>query len=109
MAQFSVRINAAVVYSFLLGLNAVLSDALPHLQEHRLVSMESINLKASEEFGDRDRLGHHLVIDLFGCNPEKMKQVAIVEDILVAAAEAAKATVVAKKFHQFSPIGVSGE
>ena len=108
MAQFSVRINAAVVYSFLLGLNAVLADALPHLQEHRLVSMESINLKASEEFGDRDRLGHHLVIDLFGCNPEKMKQVAIVEDILVAAAEAAKATVVAKKFHQFNPIGVSG-
>jgi spermidine synthase len=78
------------------------------LHQHRIVSMESINLKASDEFGDRDRLGHHLVIDLFGCNPEKMKVVDVVEDILVAAAEAAKATIVARKFHQFNPIGVSG-
>jgi spermidine synthase len=78
------------------------------LHQHRIVSMESINLKASEEFGDRDRLGHHLVIDLFGCNPEKMKTCDIVEDILVEAAAAAKATVVARKFHQFNPVGVSG-
>ena len=78
------------------------------VSESCVVGMQSINLKSSTEFSDRDRLGHHLVIDLFGCNPEKMKEVSIVENILVAAAEAAKATIVARKFHQFNPIGVSG-
>jgi spermidine synthase len=57
---------------------------------------------------DELRLGHHLVMDLFGCNPDKMRDVSIVEGIIVEAALAAKATIVASKFHQFSPEGVSG-
>jgi S-adenosylmethionine decarboxylase len=53
-------------------------------------------------------LGHHLVIDLFGCNPDKIKDVSIFEDILVKVAHAAKATIVDRKFHQFHPGGFSG-
>lgn len=73
-----------------------------------LVSMESVDLSITDEYFDRDRLGHHLIIDLYGCNPEKLKQIPEVERIMVAAAEAAKATIVARKFHQFNPVGVSG-
>lgn len=73
-----------------------------------LVSMESVDLSITDEYFDRDRLGHHLIIDLYGCNPEKLKNIPEVERIMVAAAEAAKATIVARKFHQFNPVGVSG-
>lgn len=73
-----------------------------------VVSMESVDLSVTDEYFDRDRLGHHLIIDLYGCNPEKLKNIPEVERIMVAAAEAARATIVARKFHQFNPVGVSG-
>lgn len=76
-------------------------------KEHVFVSMESV--EGFEEFQDsRDRLGHHLIIDLMGCNPEKLTHCDEVEEILREAAAAAHATVVASKFHQFQPVGVSG-
>lgn len=74
---------------------------------HR-ISMQSADLSVAEYFADREMLGHHLVVDFFGCNPEKIKEVATVEKIMVDAALAAKATIVARKFHQFTPTGVSG-
>jgi spermidine synthase len=70
--------------------------------------MESVDLTATEYYADRTRLGHHLIIDLYGCNQETLKHIPDVENILVEAAEAANATVVARKFHQFNPVGVSG-
>jgi spermidine synthase len=86
----------------------ILEPLSPARDKPLLVSMESVDLSNSSEFSDRDRLGHHLIIDLYGCNPEKLKEIPEVERIMVAAAEAAKATIVARKFHQFNPIGVSG-
>jgi len=53
-------------------------------------------------------LGRHLVLELNGCNPKLLGDVKRVEDIMVAAAKIAKATVVGVHFHQFSPFGVSG-
>jgi spermidine synthase len=78
------------------------------LSEYRMLSMESVNLENTHYSEKRDHLGQHLVIDLFGCNPEKISIVESVEQVMVAAANAAKATIVAQKFHQFSPGGVSG-
>lgn len=80
-------------------------------KEHQFVSMQSVSdrdISSVSDDADRDRLGHHLIIDLCGCNPEKLKVVPVVEEILRAAAAAARATIVASKFHQFAPIGVSG-
>jgi S-adenosylmethionine decarboxylase len=48
------------------------------------------------------------VLELNGCNPKLLGDVKRVEDIMVAAAKIAKATVVGVHFHQFSPFGVSG-
>ncbi|TRZ97524.1 MAG: adenosylmethionine decarboxylase [Nitrospiraceae bacterium] len=53
-------------------------------------------------------LGRHLVLELNGCNPKLLGDVKRVEDIMVAAAKIAKATIVGVHFHQFSPFGVSG-
>jgi spermidine synthase len=79
-------------------------------REHPFVSMESVDVRLDPELtGDnRDRLGHHLIIDLGGCNPDLLTGVDFVEGVLREAAKAAKATVVASKFHQFTPTGVSG-
>ena len=53
-------------------------------------------------------LGRHLVLELNGCNPKLLNDVKRVEDIMVAAAKLAKATIVGSHFHQFSPFGISG-
>ncbi|MBM3886477.1 polyamine aminopropyltransferase [Candidatus Dependentiae bacterium] len=107
MVRLSARLGA-VVCSFMFSLTSIQASN-KSVDVHELVSMESIkDLKSVAEYADRERLGHHLIIDLSGCNPEKIKQVTQVESILLEAAQAARATVVASKFHQFNPVGVSG-
>jgi S-adenosylmethionine decarboxylase len=53
-------------------------------------------------------LGRHLLLELNGCNPKFLNDIKSVEEILVAAAKIAKATIVGAHFHQFSPFGISG-
>ncbi|MDQ2680012.1 MAG: adenosylmethionine decarboxylase [Candidatus Eremiobacteraeota bacterium] len=53
-------------------------------------------------------LGTHIVCELSGCSPEALSDVDSVRDIMIAAAKAAKATVMEVAFHRFQPHGVSG-
>ncbi len=53
-------------------------------------------------------LGKHLLVELHGCNPELLKKVDVVKEILVSAAKVCKATIVDTSFHEFNPFGVSG-
>lgn len=53
-------------------------------------------------------LGRHLLLELYGCDPELLKKLDVVREIVVAAAKACKATVVDVSFHEFKPFGVSG-
>ena len=53
-------------------------------------------------------LGRHLLLELNGCNPKLLNDVKRVEEIMVAGAKIAKATIVGTHFHQFSPFGISG-
>lgn len=53
-------------------------------------------------------LGQHLIVELYGCNASTLSDVGKVESIMVAAAKAAKATIVDTVFHLFKPHGVSG-
>lgn len=48
------------------------------------------------------------MLELNGCPPKLLSDVKRVEEIMVAAAKIAKATIVGVHFHQFSPFGVSG-
>jgi S-adenosylmethionine decarboxylase len=53
-------------------------------------------------------LGTHLLVELRDCNSKLLNDLKKVEDILVAAAKEAKATVIESRFHKFSPFGISG-
>ncbi len=55
-----------------------------------------------------DTLSTHLLVEYHGCDTDLLNQVSTIESLLVAAAEAAGATVVTSAFHRFSPQGVSG-
>lgn len=53
-------------------------------------------------------LGRHVAAELYGCNAALIDEVSLVEQIMLEAAQAARATVVNATFHHFSPFGVSG-
>lgn len=53
-------------------------------------------------------IGMHVVLDLYECDPEILDDIEKIEEILTKAAEVANATIIDKRFHKFSPQGVSG-
>jgi len=53
-------------------------------------------------------LGRHLLAEFYDCNSNILNNVQLIEDAMTDAAVACGATVVEKKFHLFSPFGVSG-
>ena len=53
-------------------------------------------------------LGYQTLIELHGCNKEKINDSALVEKTLLESAKIANLTVVNSTIHNFSPIGVSG-
>lgn len=53
-------------------------------------------------------LGTHLIAELFNCNEFHINDIDKVEEVMMAAAELSKATVIKPFFHQFSPYGISG-
>lgn len=55
-----------------------------------------------------DALGRHVLAEVFGCDPEKLNNLQIIEKIMVKAALAAGADVREVAFHKFSPQGISG-
>ena len=55
-----------------------------------------------------DHLGKHILLDLYDCPADLLKNVQQVGQIMIAAAEIMQATIVQQTFHQFSPYGVSG-
>ena len=53
-------------------------------------------------------LGTHLLLEMNECDPVLLDDMAMVKEVLLAAAEEAGATVVGEVFHKFSPVGVTG-
>jgi S-adenosylmethionine decarboxylase len=74
-------------------------------QEHKKIKRRDCEL---EENGGSHALGIHLLVELRECNSETLKDLRRVTDIMVGAAEEARATVVEATFHEFSPFGISG-
>ncbi len=58
--------------------------------------------------GEEPSLGSHLLVELFGCEEQSLKQESVVENVMRTAADESQATVVAQSFHEFKPYGVSG-
>ena len=55
-----------------------------------------------------DALGHHLLIELYGCDVEILNDCEKIEKIMNTAALLANAHIVGNIFHQFNPHGISG-
>lgn len=53
-------------------------------------------------------LGTHLLLDLSECNPELLNDLQYVRQSMMTAATNAGATIIAERFHQFDPLGVTG-
>jgi S-adenosylmethionine decarboxylase len=53
-------------------------------------------------------LGRHILLELYDCDNKILNDHAKVEQIMLGAAQAAKATIVKSIFHHFNPYGVSG-
>ena len=56
----------------------------------------------------KNALGQHWLLELHGCDPDRIRVVQLVEEVMRRAAQVAAAHVVSGHFHQFSPYGVSG-
>jgi len=53
-------------------------------------------------------LGKQFLAELYKCEPEILNNMDIIAAVLCQAAEISGATVIDKKFHKFSPQGISG-
>jgi len=53
-------------------------------------------------------LGKHIVCELSGCDPAALSDVEGIHAMMIAAAKAARATIMESAFHRFEPQGVSG-
>jgi spermidine synthase len=53
-------------------------------------------------------LGRHVLVELYDCRPEALKDVQLIEQSMVRAAQDSGATVINATFHHFSPFGASG-
>jgi len=53
-------------------------------------------------------LGRHILVELYDCNEEVLRDVVDIENYMLEAAKQADATIINSTFHHFSPFGVSG-
>jgi len=53
-------------------------------------------------------LGKQIMVELYGCNSDKINDQSFISGSMTEAAIKAKATIVKKYFHEFSPYGISG-
>ncbi len=53
-------------------------------------------------------LGRHIVCELSGCQPAALSEINGIAAMMIAAAKAARATIMESAFHRFEPQGVSG-
>jgi len=53
-------------------------------------------------------LGRHIVCEFSGCDPMLLSDVDGIHTMMIAAAKAARATIMESAFHRFEPQGVSG-
>lgn len=61
-----------------------------------------------ERKNEVQELGHHVLVEFYGCDPDILDNLDSVRKNLVEAARLTGATVVGEVFHKFAPQGVSG-
>ncbi|MDZ7757672.1 adenosylmethionine decarboxylase [Rhodohalobacter sp.] len=55
-----------------------------------------------------EALGRQILVEFYDCDESKINDVTYIENSLIQATKASKATIISHNFHKFSPYGVSG-
>ncbi len=55
-----------------------------------------------------EALGRQILVEYYDCEDSKINDVSYIENSLLEATKASKATIISHNFHKFSPYGVSG-
>lgn len=55
-----------------------------------------------------EALGRQILVEYYDCKESKINDVDYIENSLINATKASKATIISHNFHKFSPYGVSG-
>lgn len=55
-----------------------------------------------------EALGRQILVEYYDCKKSKLNDVSYIENSLLQATKASKATIISHNFHKFSPYGVSG-
>ncbi|MFN1833994.1 adenosylmethionine decarboxylase [Balneola sp. MJW-20] len=55
-----------------------------------------------------EALGRQILVEFYDCDSNSINDVEYIEEGMLNAAKAAKATIISHNFHKFSPYGVSG-
>jgi S-adenosylmethionine decarboxylase proenzyme len=53
-------------------------------------------------------LGRHILVEVYGCDPQTLNNCDSIQEAMIQAAERSGATICGHSFHEFSPHGVSG-
>lgn len=55
-----------------------------------------------------EALGRQILVEFYDCDQSKINDVSYIENSLIQATKASKATIISHNFHKFSPYGISG-
>lgn len=88
-----------IVYNLCFQFNLLISEDIKQYTDETNTSVQEVQHLP---------MGQQYIIGLYGCNASKINDRAYVERVMLDAAIASHATIVAHKFHQFTPQGVSG-
>lgn len=55
-----------------------------------------------------EALGRQILVEFYDCNEDHINDVDYIENALIEATKASKATIITHNFHKFNPHGVSG-
>jgi S-adenosylmethionine decarboxylase len=69
---------------------------------------EPLIVQDNQEETSFGTFGRHIIADLSGCSYKLLTSVEFIQQTLENAVRKAGATIISSRFHQFSPVGVSG-
>lgn len=55
-----------------------------------------------------EALGKQILVEYYDCDQSKLNDVSYIENSLIQATKASRATIISHNFHKFSPYGISG-
>lgn len=89
-------------------IEALKKDGCPRCRGTVFDQKKKLHIDTEIDLNRKKSLGTHVLIDFYECSSEVLDNIDLIKEYMIEAANVANATIVHKKFHKFSPYGVSG-